>query len=258
MTVSAQRFPPHLRLFARAEDGEAWVGDEIARLLRSRPESVLGLATGNSMRGVYRQLVSLHRQGALSFSAMTSFNLDEYCGVNASDPSSFSSFMHDQLFDRVDANPSRLHLPDSTAVDAAARYEALITAAGGIDLQVLGIGQNGHIGFNEPGSSPSSRTRIVDLAPRTRQVNAADFPSDATVPTKAITMGIATILEARRIILLATGAAKADALAQALHSPPSADNPASYLQTHPNVTIACDDAAAAHLRADAFKEKRHA
>ncbi|WP_349236717.1 MULTISPECIES: glucosamine-6-phosphate deaminase [unclassified Devosia] len=240
---------PEIRVFPTAEEAEISVAAELGAQLRAAPASVLGLATGNSMIGVYRELVRLHRDEGLSFAGMTSFNLDEYCGLAADDPSSFAAYMHRHLFDLVDADTSKLHLPDGNSAEAGAAYEASITAAGGIELQLLGIGRNGHIGFNEPGSPQNSRTRIVELAQRTREVNATDFPPGAEVPHHAVTMGIATILDSRRIILLATGAAKAEALADAMSGAVRPENPASFLQTHPRVTLVCDEAAAALLPA---------
>ncbi|MGV8950575.1 MAG: glucosamine-6-phosphate deaminase [Cypionkella sp.] len=254
MTGTALAQSATLRIFDTAAAAEQFVAETIAAQMRRRSNSVLGLATGNSMRGVYRQLVQLRQRGAVSFAGLTSFNLDEYCGLEATDPSSFAAYMQRELFSAIDADRARLHLPDGAA-DGAARYEAMIAASGGIDLQLLGIGQNGHIGFNEPGSAAGSRTRIVDLAPRTRAVNAADFPSDTPVPSRAVTMGIATILDSRRIVLLATGAAKAQALAEALEAPINAQCPASFLQTHPDLTIACDHAAVARLQHN--PEARH-
>lgn len=249
---------PTIRVFPTGGAAEASVAAAIAAQLRAQPASVLGLATGNSMIGVYRELVRLHREEKLSFAQMTSFNLDEYCGLGADDPSSFSAYMHRHLFDLVDADPKSLHLPSGHDADAGTRYERLIEAAGGIDLQLLGIGRNGHIGFNEPGSVQSSRTRIVELAPRTREVNATDFPPGVEVPAHAITMGIATILASRRIILLATGGAKAEALAAAVTGPMGAHNPASFLQAHRDVTLICDAEAAALLPASLVEEPRTA
>jgi glucosamine-6-phosphate deaminase len=191
-------------------------------------------------------LAEAHAQRRLSFARVTSFNLDEYCGLPADHPSTFLAYMREKLFSLVDIDASKAHLPDGSAVDpdaVAAAYEASIAKAGGIDLQLLGIGQNGHIGFNEPGSPAISRTRRVSLSPLTLAANAADFPSGEMPPPHAITMGIATILEAREIILLATGAGKAAALEAAINGPVSENCPASFLRLHPHVTIVCDIAA---------------
>lgn len=238
---------PQIHVFADAATAEHFVAEHIAAQMRSEPDSVLGLATGNSMIGVYRELIALHREGAVSFAGMTSFNLDEYVGLPATDPSNFASYMQRHLFDLIDADPAHLHLPDGNSTAAATEYEALIAQSGGIDLQLLGIGRNGHIGFNEPGSPQESLTRLVDLTAHTREVNAADFPAGAQVPPQAVTMGIATILASREIILLATGAAKAEAIAQALQGPIDPACPASFLQLHTNLVIVCDTAAAAQL-----------
>lgn len=247
MTTSQTNTAPDIRVFADAATAERFVAEHIAAQMRTKPDSVLGLATGNSMIGVYRQLIELYRGGGVSFAGLTSFNLDEYFGLPANDPSSFASYMRKHLFDLIDADPSRLHLPDGNSPAAAAEYEDLIAKSGGIDLQLLGIGRNGHIGFNEPGSPQSSLTRLVDLTPHTREVNAADFPPGTEVPPQAVTMGIATILASRQIILLATGAAKAEAIAQALEGPMDPACPASFLQGHPDLIIVCDTAAAALL-----------
>ncbi|WP_127144314.1 glucosamine-6-phosphate deaminase [Pelagibacterium montanilacus] len=229
----------------------------IAQLLVAGPNAVLGLATGRSMIGVYEELVRRCERGDVSFARAQSFNLDEYCGLPAEHPASFAAYMDRHLFGAVDIDPARAHLPDGNAPDGARAYEDAIAAAGGIDLQLLGIGRNGHIGFNEPGSDRDTRTRIVDLAQETRKANAPDFPDGLPVPDRAITMGIATIMKARRIVLLATGAAKAEALADALEGAVGKHNPASFLRLHPDVTIVCDPEAAHTLTPPTEMEKRH-
>ncbi|WP_457936296.1 glucosamine-6-phosphate deaminase [Mesorhizobium sp. 10J20-29] len=246
-----------VRLFATSREAEQLVAGILAARIRSNPASVLGLATGASMIGVYRELARMHPAGGLSFARVTTFNLDEYCGLAAGDPSGFAAYMDRNLFDHVDADRRRLHLPEGDDAGPA-RYEAAIAAADGIDLQLLGIGRNGHIGFNEPGSQGTSRTRVVELAPPTLAANANDFPTGVAMPRKAITMGIETILSARRIVLLATGAAKAKALAGALEGEVGPHNPASFLQQHPDVTVVCDLAAAAELRNIPKIENSHA
>lgn len=213
---------------------------------------VLGFATGGTMVPFYASLVAMARAGSVPFRGHSCFNLDEYAGVAPSHPSSFHTYMDSHLFEHVDFDPARAHLPDGNAVDLdaeAERYERAIADGGGIDLQMLGIGTNGHIGFNEPGSGFESRTRVVALSPQTRSDNAADFVNEA-VPTHALTMGIATILEARELILLATGSRKAAALAAAFKEQPSKDCPASALQFHPRVRVICDKVAAARLCED--------
>lgn len=222
----------------------------VADLLRARPDAVLGLATGGTMLPLYDRLAALHRQG-LSFSGLTSFNLDEYVGLGADHPASYHRYMRDVLFRHIDIDPTRTHLPRGDAPDPAAEaehYEALIAATGGLTLQLLGIGQNGHIGFNEPTSSLASRTRIKTLTESTRAANRQYFAPGETPPGYAITMGVGTILDARECLLLATGAAKAQAVAAMVEGPVSAVCPASALQMHPCATVVLDRAAAADLR----------
>jgi glucosamine-6-phosphate deaminase len=224
--------------------------DLISAAILAKPDLVLGLATGNTMRPVYAQLVADHAASALSFGQVTTFNLDEYLGLLATHPGSFRQFMVETLFAPTDIDATRTHLPDGIAPDPvaeAARYEDLIQAAGGIDLQVLGIGTNGHIGFNEPGSAFSSRTRPIALAPSTIAANQGYFANPADMPRHAITMGIATILESRSCLLLAYGTAKAQAIAAMIEGPCAPDCPASCLQGHPDVTVILDQAAASLL-----------
>lgn len=237
---------PKLVVVMDAEAASKAVAERLETAIVSKPDLVLGLATGNSPRRVYDLLVAAYKERGLSFSRVTSFNLDEYCGLPADRPGSFLAYMRGKLFDRVDIDPSRAHIPDGTAADPqtiAKAYDDAIKAVGGIDLQLLGIGQNGHIGFNEPGSPRQSRTRVVDLTPHTISANAGDFPEGELPPPQAITMGIGTILEARQIILLATGSNKAEALEAAINGPLTEACPASFLQLHPDVTIVCDLAA---------------
>ena len=233
------------------------VADIIARALV--PGVVLGLATGETMRPVYARLVALHRAGQADFSGATTFNLDEYVGVAPDHPASFSAYMREALFAHVNLDPARCHLPRGDAPDPEAearRYDAAIADAGGIDLQLLGIGQNGHIAFNEPTSSLASRTRIKTLTAATRTANAPAF-APAPVPRHALTMGIATILEARACVLLATGASKAAAVARMVEGPLGADCPATALQMHPAATIVLDGAAASRLELREYYETVH-
>ena len=231
---------------------EQRVAELVAATVRAKPDAVLGLATGRSMIAVYAQLLRDYRAGGLTFANCTSFNLDEYCDLAPSHPASFARYMRTHLFDHVDIAPGRWRLPDPAGTpETAAAFERAIRYAGGIDLQLLGVGRNGHIGFNEPGSAFDSRTRKVILDESTRTANAPDFPAGEVVPGAAVTMGIGTILEARKIVLLATGTAKAGALARALCGKPGIDCPASALQTHQAVTVICDVAAAAALGVDA-------
>lgn len=222
----------------------------IVRQVQARPDAVLGLATGATMTPVHALLRAAHRAGQISFAQVTTFNLDEYLGLPPTDPRSYRATMQAELFDHVDIDPARTHLPIGDAPDPeaqAARYEAAIAAAGGIDLQLLGIGRNGHIGFNEPISSLTSRTRVKALTQETRAANARYFPEGGT-PRFALTMGIGTITEARHCLMLATGAAKADAVAAMIEGPLSAACPASILQMHRHATVILDRTAAGRLK----------
>ncbi|MFZ5815147.1 MAG: glucosamine-6-phosphate deaminase [Bacillota bacterium] len=215
----------------------------VAELVRAKPGAVLGLPTGATPKGFYRALAA----SGLSLAGVTTFNLDEYVGLPREHPESYYTYMKQHLFDHVDLRPENCHLPDGMAADAAAecrRYEEAIRAAGGIDLLLLGLGLNGHIGFNEPGTPWDSRTRKVALAEETRQANARFFDNPDEVPTHALTMGIGTILEARRILLLASGAAKAAIVREMLEGVPRVEVPATALQTHPAVTVLLDKEAA--------------
>jgi glucosamine-6-phosphate deaminase len=254
-------FAPRIEVMGSADDVAARAAALVIAALRDSGATTLGLATGATMAPLYARLVAAYRTGEISFRHVSSFNLDEYVGVAPDEPGSFHVYMREQLFAHVDIEPGRTHIPDGFARDTAAeaaRYEAVIAAAGGIDLQLLGIGANGHIGFNEPGSDFSSRTREIELDDATRLANAGDFPGRA-VPECAITMGIATILDARRIVLLATGKEKAAAIAAAIEGPLTTDCPASALRLHRDVHILCDEAAADNLSpviASAAKQSR--
>src|SRR5579859_2709275 len=202
------------------------VGQEAARIVaaavRANPKIVLGLATGSTPLGMYEELVALHRSGTLDFSRATSFNLDEYLGLPKDHPQSFHYFMHSNFFSRVNSSPEKIHIPDGSIRADYSQYcegyERAIKSAGGIDLQILGIGRNGHIGFNEPNSSLASRTRLKELTRETIEDNRKFFPPGMEIPECAITMGIGTILDARRILILATGKSKAAAVAKAIRS----------------------------------------
>ncbi len=235
---------------ASAADAIARAARQVVATIAAKPGAALGLATGATFAPVYAALVAAHRAGEVSFARVASFNLDEYVGLPAAHPQSYRSEMRRMLFDHVDIDPARAHLPDGNAADPdaeAARYDRAIAAAGGIDLQLLGLGVNGHIGFNEPSSSLGSRTRTKDLAPPTIAANRRFFPAGEEPPRQSITMGVATIMEARDILLLATGAAKAAALRATVEGPVTAFCPASALQFHPRVTVLCDEAAASGL-----------
>jgi glucosamine-6-phosphate deaminase len=223
----------------------------IARELRANPHLVLGLATGATMERVYRNLVRLHREEGLDFSLCRTFNLDEYVGLFPTDPNSYRHYMNRHLFDQVNIDPRNTHLPNGLAEDLEAEcrhYEALIQRFGGIDLQLLGIGKAGHIGFNEPLSALRSRTRVKALTPTTLKQNAPFFGGEDKMPRRAITMGVGTIIEARRCILLATGDSKARVLAQAVEGPITSMVSASALQLHPRCTVVVDEEAAALLQ----------
>jgi len=219
----------------------------VSSVIRKKPNAVLGLATGATVLLFYRKLVEMK----LDWSKITAFNLDEYVGLPPRHPHSFHRFMWENLFRHVNIRKKNVHIPDGLAADipkSCERYERKIVAAGGIDLQLLGIGTGGHIGFNEPTSSLASRTRIKTLTPRTRKDNAPFFGAPAQVPHHCITMGIGTILDARHCVLLAFGKKKARAVAQAVEGPVSALVPASALQLHPRVTVLLDTQAASRLK----------
>ncbi len=225
----------------------------IRRLLVQKPDAVLGLATGSTPLLLYRKLIEMN----LDWSRVTTFNLDEYIGLPKEHPQSYHSFMWENLFQHINIRRENVHIPDGNAPDIpkfCGQYEQAIKDAGGIDLQLLGIGSDGHIGFNEPTSSLASRTRIKTLTERTCRDNARFFASEAEVPRHVITMGIGTIMEARTNLLLAFGANKAKAIAEAVEGPIAAVNPASALQMHPVVKV-CLDAEAASLlqRADYYR-----
>ena len=224
--------------------------DAIAGLVSVKPDAVLGLSTGATPRPVYAELARRHRDEGLSFARVTTFNLDEYVGVSPGHPGSFRYYMEETFFRHVDLAPGRAHVPDGLAADvpdACAAYEAAIAAAGGLDLVLLGLGLDGHIAFNEPTSSLASRTRIKTLSAASRAVNQAAFGADP-VPGHVITMGIATIMSARRVVLLAHGARKAAAFAAMVEGPVTSMVPASVLQLHASATVVCDEAAAAGLK----------
>lgn len=232
------------------------VGREAARVVanavRRNPALRLGLATGNTTVGMYRELVRLYRDQKLDFSRVVTFNLDEYLGLASSHPHSFHYFMQQNFFAHVNVPPDNIHIPDGGIAGGyeqyCASYEDAIRRAGGIDLQVLGIGRNGHVGFNEPTSSLGSRTRLKVLSKETIEDNRRFFAAEEKPPQCAITMGIGTILEARRIVLLASGSSKAAAIAKAIEGPLTASVTASALQLHSDVTFIVDREAGAQLK----------
>ncbi|WAH36167.1 glucosamine-6-phosphate deaminase [Alicyclobacillus dauci] len=209
---------------------------------------VLGLATGGTMTPVYRQLVDFHKRG-LSFAHVTTINLDEYIGLSPEHPNSYRAFMNENLFRHVDVDPARTYVPSGNATDlekACADYDVIIRS-NPVDLQLLGIGVNGHIGFNEPASGLKSNTHVVELTEETIRENARFFEDTESVPTKAITVGLQSILLAKQILLLAFGEKKAQAVRDSVRGDISTSLPASFLQVHPNVTLILDEAAAALL-----------
>lgn len=234
-----------------ADDAADLVAQIISREVQLNPHIVLGLATGRTMEDVYARLVRRHREAQLDFSLCRTFNLDEYVGLPGSDRHSYRHYMNHHLFLQVNIDLRNTHLPDGMAGDLDAecrRYEELIAKSGGIDLQLLGIGRAGHLGFNEPLSALRSRTRVKALAPVTRAQNAPLFQNPDDVPHRAITMGVGTILDARRCVLLAVGAEKADIVAQAVEGPITAMISATALQLHPRCTVIVDEAAASRLQ----------
>ncbi|WP_310396442.1 glucosamine-6-phosphate deaminase [Hymenobacter sp.] len=248
--------PLSTTVYPDSETASAAVAQQIADLIRAKAAEgrpcVLGLATGSSPTRVYEELVRLHREEGLSFQNVVSFNLDEYFPMAPGSLQSYVRFMREYLFDHVDIRPENVHIPDGTVAaadvaDYCRRYEAQIQAAGGIDLQLLGIGRTGHIGFNEPGSGPASRTRLITLDHVTRTDAASDFYGEENVPRRALTMGVGTILEARHIVLLAWGEGKAAVVKRMVEGEVTDTVPATYLQRHASVQVVLDEAAGAEL-----------
>ena len=244
------------RVFARASDASVAAAREIADLIRSKSERgefcVLGLVSGSTPVNVYNELVRLHRQEALSFANVVTFILDEYYPMQPFELQSVSRFMHEHLLDHVDIQPSNVHVPDGAVpkdevAEYCAQYEQQIRDAGGIDIQLLGINRTGHIGLNEPGSDRTTRTRMITLDTVTRTDAASDFFGAENVPRYAITMGVETILEAKKILFLAFGEGKAEIVARTVEGYANATVPATFVQDHPNAQFLLDDAAASAL-----------
>lgn len=229
----------------------ALAADAVEALLRRKPDAVLGVATGSTPLPVYSELAQRHERDGLDFSRVRAFALDEYVGLPADHPEAYRQVIAREFTARVNISPANVHVPDGAAADipAACRaFEDAIRAAGGVDLQLLGVGTDGHIGFNEPGSSLASRTRIKTLIEQTRRDNARFFGSLAEVPHHVLTQGLGTILEARHVLLIATGAQKAQAVRDLAEGPVAAICAASVLQLHPHATVLVDEAAASSLR----------
>jgi glucosamine-6-phosphate deaminase len=240
-----------IRVFTSAGLAARALAQDIARGIGVNPMLVLGLPTGRTPIPLYRELVRLHRARRVDFSRTTTFNLDEFVGILPEDPRSYRAFMHQHLFDHVNVEGRRIQFLNGAAADTSAeceRYERAIQRAGGIDLQVLGLGTNGHIGFNEPARALVSRTHRTRLTPATRKANAALFGHRArAVPREALSMGMATILHARRVVLFATGTSKAACVERTVRGPITPRTPASFLQLHRHVELWLDGAAAKNL-----------
>jgi glucosamine-6-phosphate deaminase len=254
MVDSFEKIP--LEIFPGAQEGSVFVARETATLIRNKQKlnetCVLGLSTGSSPLKLYAELVRMHKEESLSFRNVVAFNLDEYYPIDRKAPQSYYHFMRQHLFDQVDMDPANCHIPNGELPKEAmkkhcAEYEKMIEAAGGIDLQILGIGTNGHIGFNEPGSSLFSKTRLTPLENSTRLSNAGDFPVITSMPRLSVTMGISTILKSKRIILMAWGNSKADVIQKAVEGPATEEVPASLLQQHEDTLFVTDQAAASLL-----------
>ncbi|MEM0925113.1 MAG: glucosamine-6-phosphate deaminase [Planctomycetota bacterium] len=241
-----------VEVYETSQEAAFAVADHFADQISKKSNAVLGLATGGTPIESYGRLIEMCEQGSVCFRGVTTFNLDEYIGLTGDHAQSYRSFMQTQLFDHIDVTPHRTRIPNGGADDIPAEcaaYEAKIKDCGGIDLQLLGLGHNGHIAFNEPGSAKESRTRRVELTRDTIDKNSRFFSSKEEVPTEAITMGIATILECRRLLVLVTGEAKAEAVATMLCGPISTDCPASLLRGHLDVRVILDEGAASRLPA---------
>lgn len=222
----------------------------IINKVKSSNKVTIGFATGGTPLGTYKKLIEDYRRNHTSYQHVVSFNLDEYVGLSPSDPNSYHFYMQENLFQHIDISPTNIHIPNGESENLQKEcedYEKLIDSFHGIDLQILGIGRNGHIGFNEPGTSFRSLTHVVELAPSTRKANARFFRSLEEVPTHAVTMGIASILKSKEILLLAHGEEKAEAIVQLINGSVTEDFPASALKLHPNVTVIADAKALSKL-----------
>ena len=249
-------------VIAPAERLAVLAADAVEAVVRSGPGAVLGLATGSSPLKVYDELVRRHVQEGLSFAGVRAFMLDEYVGLPVDHPQRYRNVIETEIASRVDFAPGAVQGPDGNAEDlvaACAAYEESIAGAGGVDLQILGIGTDGHIAFNEPGSSLASRTRIKTLTAQTREDNARFFGDDVErVPRHCLTQGLATIMSARHLVLLATGKGKAEAVHQLVEGPVSAMWPATIMQMHPHATVLVDDAAASRLQLGDYYRQKYA
>ena len=234
--LKIQTYPDYHAMSAAA-------AEMISMQIMQKPNSILGLATGSTPEGLYSNLVGKFLRGQVDFSGVTSVNLDEYYPIAPDNVQSYRYFMNHNLFDHVNINKGNTYVPNGMAVDGdteAGRYEALVESLGQVDIQVLGIGRNGHIGFNEPGSELIPETHVTDLTESTIEANARFFASKEEVPTRALTMGIGTILKAKEILLLVSGKEKHEALMRLVAGKVTTDCPATFLLLHPNVTVLCD------------------
>ncbi|HHY82211.1 MAG TPA: glucosamine-6-phosphate deaminase [Clostridiales bacterium] len=240
-----------MKLFIGAsEECDRKAALEIVNQIKEKPDSVIGLATGSTPVGMYQNLIRMNHAGEVSFFRVKTFNLDEYVGIPRAHPCSYYYFMQENLFRDIDIPADAVSLPNGNAPDLEEEcrsYEEKIAESGGIDLQVLGIGHNGHIGFNEPNTPFDSVTHVVDLTESTIQANSRFFDSIDQVPRQALSMGIKTIMHARKILLIVKGADKADIIYKALRGPVTPEVPASILQLHPNVSVYVDNAAGVKL-----------
>jgi glucosamine-6-phosphate deaminase len=232
--------------FSDEEQFVQTAANQISSLLHTNPRATLGLATGSTPVGLYNKLIEMNRQGLVSFAQTTTYNLDEYVGLPENHPESYRTFMNEKFFNHVDIQIERTHVPNGNAAnpeEECLNYDKMLEEFGPVDLQLLGLGHNGHIGFNEPGESLSGGTHVVELQEKTRNANARFFPTLDDVPTHAITMGVATIMKARQILLLVRGEDKAEIVHRALKGPITTECPASLLQCHPNVVVLLDQGA---------------
>ena len=240
-----------IRIFSTADGLARTLALDLARAVRARPDIVLGLPTGRTPVPLYHRLVALHRAGRLDLSRTTTFNLDEFVGITVDDPRSYHAFMRRHFFGHVNLSPRRIHVLDGSARDLARechRFERAIARAGGIDVQILGLGANGHIGFNEPARALVAATHRTRLRESSRRANRALFGRLGAVPHEALSMGVGTILHARRVVIIATGATKSRCVARMVRGPVTPSLPASFLQLHQGTEVWLDRAAAARLR----------
>ncbi|MCL2145118.1 MAG: glucosamine-6-phosphate deaminase [Endomicrobia bacterium] len=235
------------RIICKNYDEVSLLGAEIlAKQIHKNPQSILGLATGSTPVGMYKKLVEMHKKNGLDFSQITTFNLDEYYPIKKSSDQSYDFFMRDNLFSHVNIKPENIHLPNGESAnpeEECIAYEQMLAESGGVDIQVLGIGVNGHIGFNEPEDELKLATHLTNLTPSTIEANARFFKNIKDVPTKALTMGIGTIMKSKSILLLITGGNKAPVVKKLFSGVVTTDVPASFLHLHPDVTVLLDEAA---------------